>query len=130
MYTQPIIILNEELAEGIYAASGDCYYVTANIHQRPEIGRGDHRIQVNGKHDTDHHSSEQILTLTFNMPVVYKSSNGTLIGGDGTNSIYIKYNYHNNNIDNIGLGDVVVESDSGLAITGCSISCNHICACY
>jgi len=129
MYTKPIIIPNEEIAEGIYAASGDCYYVTAEIKQRPETGRGDHRIQVNGRHDTDHHSSEQILTLTFNMPVVYKSSNGTLVGGSGTNSIHIKYNYHNNGVDNIGLGDVVVESDTGLAIMGCSISCNRHCMC-
>jgi uncharacterized Zn-binding protein involved in type VI secretion len=128
-YTQPIIVKNNELAEGVYAASGECYSVNFQIHQKPEIGRGDYRIQVNGMHAaTDgHHSGEQVLTINFNIPVIYKGSNGTLIGGDGTNTISIKYNYHNNQNDNIGLGDVIVESDAGLAVVGGNLSCNHDC---
>lgn len=134
-YEKPIVLLNEDLAEGVYASSGDggggddCYTVTTNIHQRPETGRGDYRIQVNGVHAAadGHHSGEQVLTLYFNQPVTYSSSNGTLASGDGTDSISITYNYHNNGNDNIGLGDVVVISDAGLAITGSVLSCNHDC---
>ena len=133
-YVKPIVLANEELAEGVYAASGDvtgndCYTVSAYIHQTPEIGRGDYRIQVNGVHAAanGHHSGEQVLTLTFNQPVEYSSSNGTLVSGSGTSSINIKYNYHNNGNDNIGLGDVVVTSDDGLAITGAMLSCNYDC---
>ena len=128
MYVKPIVIQNEELAEGVYAASG-CYTVSGVIHQRPEVGRGDYRIQINGVHAASdgHHSGEQVLTITFNYPVAYKSSNGTLAGGDGTNVISIKYNYHNNGQDNVGLGDVVVEADAGLAVILCSLSCNHDC---
>ena len=38
-YVKPVVLVNEELAEGVYAASGsDCYTVTTNIHQRPETG--------------------------------------------------------------------------------------------
>ena len=62
--------------EGVYAASG-CYTVTTNIHQRPEFGRGDYRIQVNARHDTSHTCSQQLLTLGFNQSVEYSSSNGT-----------------------------------------------------
>lgn len=128
-YTKPIIVKNDELAEGVYAASGECYSVNFNIHQKPEIGRGDYRIQVNGVHAAadGHHSGEQVLTINFNIPVIYKGSNGTLVGGDGTNAISIKYNYHNNQNDNIGLGDVIVESDVGLAVVGGNLSCNHDC---
>jgi len=129
-YSKPIVIENEELAEGVYAASGsDCYTVRFNVHQHPEIGRGDYRIQVDGAHNaTDgHHSGEQVLTINFNMPVVYKSSNGMLVGGDGTNCIQIRYNYHNNQVDNIGLGDVIVTADAGLAVVGGQLSCNHDC---
>jgi hypothetical protein len=128
-YTKPIIVKNNEFAEGVYAASGECYSVNFQIHQKPEVGRGDYRIQVNGVHAaTDgHHSGEQVLTINFNIPVIYKGSNGTLIGGDGTNTISIKYNYHNNQNDNIGLGDVIVESDAGLAVVGGNLSCNHDC---
>lgn len=133
-YEKPIAIENDELAEGVYAASGsvvgnDCYTVSAYIHQSPEIGRGDYRIQVNGVHaaSNGHHSGEQILTLNFNQPVDYSWSNGTLVGGNGTSTINIKYNYHNNGNDNIGLGDIVVTADDGLAITGAVLSCNYDC---
>lgn len=128
-YVKPVVLVNEELAEGVYAASGDCYTVSGYIHQIPQLGRGDYRIQFNGKHSAadKHHSGEQVLIITFNMPVVYKGSNGTLVSGSGTNTISIKYNYHNNDDDNIGLGDVIVEADQGLALSGAILTCNHDC---
>lgn len=133
-YIKPIILANEDLAEGVYAASGmasgnDCYTVTAYIHQTPETGRGDFRIQVNGVHQAGdgHHSGKQTLVLYFNQEVTYKGSNGSLVGGDGTSSISIDYSYHNNGNDNIGLGDVIVESNTGLAVTCAQLICNHDC---
>lgn len=136
LYEKPIVLENEDLAEGVYAASGavnsagsDCYTATARIHQQPETGRGDFRIQVDGRHAAadNHHSGEQVLILSFNKPVDYVSSNGTLVSGSGTSSISIEYNYHNNAYDNIGLGDVVVTADAGLAVTGAVITCNYDC---
>lgn len=135
-YVRPIVLANEELAEGVYAASGggsssvtaggdDCYIVTARIHQTPEIGRDDYRIQVDGRHETTHHSDHQILTLYFNQPVTYVSSQGELLSGNGTNTIEIDYHYHNNGVDNIGLGDVVVKSGDGLGITGAEFWCRR-----
>lgn len=133
-YEKPLVLDSDGIFEGVYAASGDvagsdCYTVTAYIHQTPETGRGDYRIQVDGRHDAsdNHHSGEQVLTLSFNQPVEYSWSNGTLVSGDGTASISIRYNYHNNAVDNIGLGDVVVTSDEGLAITGAVLTCNYDC---
>jgi len=123
-YIKPVAINNEELAEGVYAASGTpgCYTVTSNIHQGPQTGRGDFRIQINGVHKADHTKETQWLHITFNMPVVYKSSNGTLESGDGTNTLCIKYTYHQNPIDNIGLGDLIVESGVGLAVISLRIT--------
>lgn len=133
-YEKPVIVVNEEVAEGIYMASGavggsDCYTVTARIHQTPETGRGDYRIQVDGVHaaSDNHHSGKQVLTLYFNQPVTYKSSNGSLAGGDGTSNLSIAYEYHNNGSDNIGLGDVVVEANIGLAVMSARLECNHDC---
>lgn len=131
-YEKPVVLANEEIAEGVYAASGagaDCYTVSAYIHQTPETGRGDFRIQVDAQHAAGdgHHSGEQVLVLYFNQAVTYKGSNGALSGGDGTASISITYNYHNNAYDNIGLGDVIVESDAGLSVTGAQLICNHNC---
>lgn len=122
-YEKPIIILNEELAEGIYAASGSsCYTVTAYIHQTPENGRGDYRIQVNGVHQASHTNNAQLLYISFNTAVTYKSSNGELVSGNGTNTLVIKYTYWQNQNDNIGLGDLVVESDAGLAVIDVKIT--------
>lgn len=127
-YVKPVVIENDELAEGVYAASGtDCYTVTARIHQTPQEGRGDYRIQVDGKHSAgdNHHSGKQRLTISFNMPVDYVWSNGTLVSSG--NSVVIDYNYHNNAYDNIGLGDVIVAADQGLAVNGAILECNHNC---
>lgn len=129
-YSKPIIEIENDFFEPVYMASGDeCYVVSARIYQRPEVGRGDYRIQVDAIHNAadKHHSGAQVLTMNFNCPVSYKSSKGSLIAGDGSSSIMIEYHYHNNAQENIGLGDVVVEADAGLAVVSCTISCNHDC---
>lgn len=95
---------------------------TANIHQTPQIGRGDYRIQVNGQHHSDHTKEAQTLTISFNQPVTYSSSQGTLAGATTGTTLTINYTYHQNPNDNIGLGDLVVVSDPGLSITGVSIT--------
>lgn len=46
-YESPVILRTEELAEGVYLASG-CYTASAYIHQTPQSGSGEYRIQVNG----------------------------------------------------------------------------------
>ncbi len=135
-YERPMIIANGDLAESVYAASGadggsgaDCYTVTTKIHQQPETGRGDFRIQVDAAHAaTDgHHSGQQTLVISFNQSVQYSSSNGALVSGDGTAELMIDYTYHNNATDNIGLGDLVVQADAGLAVTNAYLICNHDC---
>ena len=119
---KPTIITINDLSEGVYLASGGCYSATAKIHQKPQIGRGDYRIQVNGIHKADHTKETQWLHITFNQPIVYKSSNGSYVSGNGTTALVIQYNYHQNPNDNIGLGDLCVEADSGLTITSVKIT--------
>ena len=119
-YSKPTILVNDEYSEGVYAASG-CYTVTASIRQDNQIGRTDYRIQVDGKHDSDHKRDAQTLTVSFNMPVEYKSSSGTPQVQEGT-TIVVKYNYHQNPTDNIGLGDLVVTAGQGLQITSISLT--------
>ncbi len=122
-YSKPMVIVDQGLAEGVYAASGTgCYTVTAKIHQTPQTGRGDYRIQLNGKHDADHTREAQVLTISFNQNVTYVSGGAGVIDGNGTPTLRVKLGYHQNPSDNIGLGDLVVTSDAGLAITGVSIT--------
>ena len=121
-YEKPIAVVNSNLAEGVYAASG-CYMATASIHQTPDGGgHGTYRIQVNGKHDADHTKEAQTLTITFNQSVTYESSNGTLTSAATGTTLVIDYKYHQNPQDNIGLGDLVVTSGAGLAINDVKIS--------
>lgn len=120
-YSKPIVTIDTGLAEGVYAASG-CYDASAYIHQTPQTGRGDYRIQVNGQHHSDHTKEAQTLTISFNQNVTYVSGGAGLISGNGTLILTIKLSYHQNPNDNIGFGDLVVTSDPGLAITGVSIT--------
>lgn len=122
-YKKPVVIPGEDLFEGVYASSG-CYAPRAVIHQCPETGRGDYRIQVDARHDATHTCDEQYLTLIFNMEVRYVSSNGSVIGSGIGTSVQIKYNYWQNQLDTIGLGDVVVEADVGLAVLGVRLTDN------
>ena len=125
-YSKPVISIDDGMAEGVYTASGagstGCYSATAYIHQTPQTGRGDYRIQVNGQHHADHTKEAQVLTVSFNQNVTYVSGGAGLISGNGTTTLIIKLGYHQNPNDNIGLGDLVVKSDLGLAITGISIT--------
>ena len=120
-YAKPIVTVDNGLAEGVYAASG-CYTASAYIHQTPETGRGDYRIQVDGQHKADHTKEAQVLTISFNQNVTYVSGGAGLISGDGSSILKIKLSYHQNPNDKIGFGDLVVTSDAGLAITGVSIT--------
>lgn len=124
LYEKPEIEkMSFQFEDQVVAESGSntgrgCYTVNAYIHQTPQIGRDDYRIQANGQHHADHTCNHQVLTISFNMPVTYVSSQGSLARGDGTPTLVIDYYYHNNPTDNIGLGDIVVKAGAGLAITG------------
>ncbi|MCI5516124.1 MAG: hypothetical protein MR427_01355, partial [Roseburia sp.] len=99
-----------------------CYKASAYIHQKPQTGRGDYRIQVNGQHGADHTREAQTLTISFNQPVTYVSGGAGLNGGNGPTTLKINLSYHQNPNDNIGFGDLIVTSDPGLAIISVSIT--------
>lgn len=122
-YEKPIVIINEELSEGVYAASGaGCYTVTAYITQIPQIGRGDYRIQLNAIHNAEHTNNAQTLTIRFNQSVKYVSSNGELGCGDNTNVLVLNFGYWQNGYDQIGLGELVVTADEGLEIVNVKLT--------
>lgn len=135
-YEKPIILTNEELAEGVYAGSGSCYTFKAEIVQKPSTGMDYYTIQVDGRHAAtdNHHSSERTVVIVFNQNVTYKESNAKTVTGSGTNTLSLTYvdgysgSYHNNGSDNIGLGHLTLWSDAGLAITKVYCTyCNEDC---
>ncbi len=130
-YEKPIVNLTDEVAEGVYANSGQvCYTVTTSVVQTPQLGRDSYVVKIGSTHNaTDgHHGSAQVLTITFNQAVGYVSSSGTLISGDGTETLCIQYNYHaNGSNDNIGLGDLSLTAGADLAVVTAALSCNYFC---
>lgn len=133
-YEKPVVLVNEELAEGIYAGSGNCYTVTAEIVQKPESTHG-YIIQMNATHNSSgHHSTNRHMEVTFNQVVNYVSSEASQCWGSGTTRLTLEYArqngapYHNNAKEYIGLGNLEVTSEDGLAITGCKcIYCDEDC---
>lgn len=88
-----------------------CYSCNARINQRPETGRNDYRIQIDARHNGNHSCDQQWLTVEFNRPVTFVScSNGNIYSGNGTPFITVGLRYHNNQNDNIGMGDFIVQS--------------------
>ena len=66
--------------------------------------------------------SELGITAVW-LPPAYKGVGGKdEVGANTGTTLTIRYTYHNNENDNIGLGDLIVTSDAGLAITGVSIT--------
>lgn len=135
-YEKPVVLVNEELAEGVYAGSGDCYTFTAKIVQKPENGRDTYIIQIDGVHAAtdDHHSDSRTVKISFNQNVTYVSSGADTMTGSGSNTLYLTYiqpngDYHNNGgPENIGLGNLTVQAGAGLEITGiCCTYCSHKC---
>lgn len=139
-YERPIVMINEDLAEGVYAASGvNCYTSSAKITQKPETGRETYIIQLYADHNaTDHHSTGQVVTVTFNVPVEFVSmrsggeGTATYRSGSGTNTIVIDTTYHNNNPETgIGLGELTVKPTTSTDVVTdpqVTLSCNYTCA--
>ena len=135
-YEKPVVLVNEELAEGVYAGSGNCYTFDARITQTPQNGRDTYIIQIDGTHDAadHHHSDSRTVKISFNQNVTYVSSGAEVMTGSGTNTLYLTYvqkngDYHNNGgPEFIGLGNLTVKAGDGLAITGiCCTDCYHKC---
>ena len=134
-YKKPVVLMNEDLAEGVYAASGDCYTCSARVAQRPATGMLNYVIQFDARHSqADHHSTGQVLTITFNKAVNFIECYGngaSYVSGDGTTTLKISYTYHNNSNDNIGLGDLKVMtvdgSWDGLEVVSTVLECNRDC---
>ena len=131
-YIKPMVIKSEDVAESVYMASGsECYTVNARFSQLPELGNEVYIIQMDATHDASHHSTGQVLTVTFNQAVEFVGCTGNgayHISGTPANVIKIGYTYHNNDSEYIGLGSLTVKSDSGLALPVCSLSCNKTCS--
>lgn len=104
-YEKPSIIIVEELAEGVYAASGsDCMSVKAYISQNPSQNpEGKFVVWVESNHDK------------------------SLYGGDGhTATITLAFSGDTANAGTKFWGQIYISSEPGLALTSSTITCHPV----
>ena len=67
-YTKPVIVMNNDVTEGVYLASGadaSCYTIDATIvNQTPTEGRKNYVISINATH-TSHSMTEPVMTVSM-----------------------------------------------------------------
>lgn len=80
-YEKPVVMINEELAEGVYAASG-CWTANGAGRQTRVSSREDFRFQVNGSHIAVAHTGKVIVTFIFDQPVKAAEFCGYQLLGD------------------------------------------------
>lgn len=132
-YEKPVVVVNEGLAEGVYASSG-CLTATYEgggatvyIASRPQPNDLEqvYTIQVGGTHimpEGDvHKSGTQTVYITFNQPVTYNGITSTTISSSNTNTL-------NNNNEGFGWGvtKVYYSGEEELKIIGVTTSCTPV----
>lgn len=68
-YEKPVVMINEELAEGVYAASGDCWTVTPTSVQPWNGTAHVFEIKIVHQRNLQHISNSSTVVLTFNHPI-------------------------------------------------------------
>lgn len=128
-YEKPIAVINDELNEGVYAASGaDCWTVNARSVQ--DWNGSHHVFEVSCQHSTavEHISSATTVTLTFSNTLTdaYSEFSSSFSG----NSVTVTRELHANAYksgDNVTYKVWVKAADEAstkaLAVTGATISC-------
>jgi hypothetical protein len=85
-YVKPIILANEELAEGIYAASGEPGCWTVSIRSVQNWSGSHHIYEVSLHHiGTQHISTDSTVKITFNTAITdaySESGNAVTIAGN------------------------------------------------
>lgn len=94
-YVKPLLLANDELAEGVYAASGDCWTVAIRDTQ-PWDGNC-HVFYADMTHPSglQHISNEQRVKLVFNDEIIYAESNAYEMSYSGREVILIRYSHGN-----------------------------------
>lgn len=68
-YERPIVIINEDLAEGVYAASGDCWSIYVKRDQSDAGGYSTFRIFADHSTSLQHVSQGTSMTITFSTAI-------------------------------------------------------------
>ncbi|MCQ2539981.1 MAG: hypothetical protein MJ114_05975 [Acetatifactor sp.] len=82
-YMKPMVVANDELAEGVYLASGDCWTVSCRKDQNDAGGYCTFRIQCNHNTNQQHISKATTVTLVFDQPITGAEYEGFQVSVSG-----------------------------------------------
>jgi len=79
-YEKPVIMINEDLAEGVYAASGNWQYYSSSNFGGADVGQGQAGFDIKNQHgDFASNEKEFSVTYTFNTDI----SDAKVVAGTG-----------------------------------------------
>lgn len=131
-YVKPIVTLNEEIAEGVYAASGDCWSIS--VAEVQEWNGSAKIFQVALSHSTavEHISSASTVAITFNSPITSASAQEYSCSVSG-NTVYITrtlladaYKEGDSVTYKVTVSSVDEATTRALAVTGQTVSCTKV----
>lgn len=128
-YIKPVIVINDELSEGVYAASGEPECWTINVTSDQNDAGGYHTFRVACTHNVvgQHVSTGTTIVITFNQPVTAVEFEGFTASVSGSVAT-LKRETHGNaygNGDNFNTLLKAWSSDcKSLAVINATISCD------
>jgi len=120
-YVKPMVLVNEELAEGVYAASG-CLTASINLVNTDTNGSANKarfNVRLDHKSDDAHISQKQKVVIKFNTAVnVVETGGSTVTGGNGTDTVTLVFaSYLQNYTDGRDYTVVVEPVTAGISAT-------------
>jgi len=115
-YEKPYIMINEDLAEGVYAASGNWQYYSSSSFGGADVGEGQAGFDITNQHgDFASDETEFSVTYTFNTDIsdakVVAGTGQTVVVNGNQVTIYDTANANPNPGEKTDIKIVVTPSD-------------------
>lgn len=126
-YEKPMVMVNEELAEGVYAASGrsaNCWSISASTTGNI-VGSG-REVHISGTHtNPGHHNAAPIVSVSFNQTISGVTSTSGWSCSAGGTTVTVSHNIGTSNGSENWGGNIVVTctDPATLSVTGVTWDC-------
>lgn len=131
-YEKPMVVLNEELAEGIYTASGavsgDCWTVSVTPSQSDAGGYSTFRVAAVHSTSVQHISTKTVVTILFSDTVTSAEYEGFTASVSGSTVTLTRESHANayGSGDNFNsLLKIWAPNYSTISVINAEISCTH-----
>lgn len=134
-YEKPVVLVNEELAEGVYAASGavatttetssECWTVTVTRDQEDAGGYSTYRVSALHSNEVVHISSKTVVTVVFDGTVTAAKFEGFEASISGNTVTLTRESHANGYRSGDNFNSLLQIWPKGLAVSSSGIVCTH-----